>query len=182
MTVRRAHVLPDGILRLDDWLPYQCSVITNRVSSMLARMYHEEFGIGVAEWRLLANLGSFSPMSAKELSETTAMDQVSVTRALTLLVNKKLVSRRVDGKDRRKVVLRLTKAGSDAYERVMPLAQAIERELTSPLLPEELDTVHAAMKILVARANTAMDEARDWRELVPDQDARPATPTSTSAD
>lgn len=167
MPRKSANVLPDGILRLDDWLPYQCSVITNRVSSMLARMYSEEFGIGVMEWRLLANLGSFSPMSAKELSESTAMDQVSVTRALTSLVEKKLVSRRVDGKDRRKVVLRLTKAGADAYERVMPLAQAIEQELTSALTPQELDTVHAAMQVLVNRANTALDSARDWRELVP---------------
>jgi DNA-binding MarR family transcriptional regulator len=166
MTVDRAHVLPDGILRLDDWLPYQCSVITNRVSSMLARMYQEEFGIGVLEWRLLANLGSFSPMSAKELSETTAMDQVSVTRALTLLVGKKLVSRRVDSKDRRKVVLRLTATGAAAYERVMPLAQAIERELMSALTTLESDTVHAALRILVTRANAVLDESRDWRELV----------------
>ncbi|MET4579795.1 MarR family winged helix-turn-helix transcriptional regulator [Ottowia thiooxydans] len=166
MTLSRNHVLPDGILRLDDWLPYQCSVITNRVSSMLARMYFEEFGIGVAEWRLVANLGSFSPMSAKQLSETTAMDQVSVTRALNLLVEKKLVSRRVDGKDRRKVVLRLTKSGIEAYGRVVPLAQAIERELTSTLTPEELETVHSAMKILVVRANVALDNNRDWRELL----------------
>ena len=83
MPSQSTHVLPDGILRLDDWLPFQCSVITNRVSSMLARMYSEEFGIGVVEWRLMANLGSFSPMSAKDLSASTAMDQVSVTRALT---------------------------------------------------------------------------------------------------
>lgn len=169
MTARRANVLPNGILRLDDWLPYQCSVVTNRVSSMLARMYHEEFGIGVVEWRLLANLGSFSPMSAKELSETTAMDQVSVTRALSSLVSKKLVSRRVDGKDRRKVVLRLTKDGAAAYERVMPLAQAIERELVSEMTPQEIDALHSAMKALVHRANTALDAARDWRELVPEQ-------------
>ncbi len=167
MPSQSTHVLPDGILRLDDWLPFQCSVITNRVSSMLARMYSEEFGIGVVEWRLMANLGSFSPMSAKDLSASTAMDQVSVTRALTSLVDKKLVSRKVDGKDRRKVVLRLTKAGTDAYERVMPLAQAIERELTSALSPQDLATVHAAMQVLVARANTALDSARDWRELLP---------------
>lgn len=169
MKVRHANVLPNGILRLDDWLPYQCSVITNRVSSMLARMYHEEFGIGVVEWRLLANLGSFSPMSAKELSETTAMDQVSVTRALSSLVGKKLVSRRVDGKDRRRVILRLTKDGAAAYRRVMPLAQAIEHELISEMKPQEIDALHAAMRVLVDRANTALDGERDWRELIPEQ-------------
>lgn len=142
---------------------------------MLARMYDEEFGIGVVEWRLLANLGSFSPMSAKDLSETTAMDAVSVTRALSLLVNKKLVSRRVDGKDRRKVVLRLTKAGLEAYERVTPLAQAIEHELVSALTPGEIDTLHAAMKVLASRANSVLDSKRDWRDLI-------SAPTSSPSD
>lgn len=164
---RDSSVQPDGILRLNDWLPYQCSVITNRVSTMLARMYSEELGLGVVEWRVLANLGAFSPMSATELSETTAMDKVSVTRALNLLVGKRLVSRKVDAKDRRKVVLRLSKAGEAAYERVMPLARAIEAELVGALTSEELQVVQAAMQILVRRANESLGESRDWRDLLP---------------
>ncbi|HEY0233369.1 MAG TPA: MarR family winged helix-turn-helix transcriptional regulator, partial [Dokdonella sp.] len=113
----------EGIQELDHWLPYQCSIITNRVSSMLKRMYADELGIGVTEWRLLANLAAHAPLSAKELAGHTAMDQVAITRAIAILVKKKLVTRREDAVDRRKVVLRLSKSGATAYESVSPLAR-----------------------------------------------------------
>lgn len=170
-TVKResAHVQRDGILRLDDWLPYQCSIITNRVSAILKRMYAEKIGIGVSEWRLLANLAAHAPLSSKELAEHTAMDQVAVTRAVSLLVKKRLVSRRGDSVDRRRVVLRLSATGKDAYDAVAPLARAIEEELTSHIPAKQLAELRSMMEELVKSANTALHDDRDWRQFVADK-------------
>ncbi|WP_158285517.1 MarR family winged helix-turn-helix transcriptional regulator [Azospirillum sp. TSA6c] len=159
-------VLEDGIFRLDDWLPYQTSFITNRVSGMLARMYGEEFGLSVTGWRIVAVLGSHAPLSAKELAEWTAMDQVGVTRAVALLVGLGLVVRRGDSKDRRRVILRLSKKGAEAYARVVPLARAIEKELVAALHPEEVTQLRRIMEALVQRAAYSLSEQRDWREVV----------------
>lgn len=160
------HVLPDGMFRLEDWIPFQCSVITNRVSATLARMYMEEFGLTVVEWRIVAVLGSHPPMSAKVLAESTAMDQVSITRAVASLVKKRLVSRRTDSEDRRRVVLRLSKSGLEAYGRVVPLARAIEVALVSSLSRSTLAELRAALEKVVERANQVLSEAADWRELM----------------
>ena len=155
----------EGIQELDHWLPYQCSIVTNRVSAMLRRMYADELGIGVTEWRLLANLAAHAPLSAKELAGHTAMDQVAITRAVSVLVKKKLVTRREDAVDRRKVVLRLSKSGVAAYESVSPLAHAIEAELTSRISAEQLAQLRGLLATLVETANEHLGDDRDWREL-----------------
>lgn len=161
----RSSVLPDGMLRLNDWIPYQCSVITNRVSAILAQMYSETLGIGVVEWRLLANLGSFEPLSAKELAAYTAMDAVNVTRGVAALVRKGLVSRGTDASDRRKAVLALTPKGRAALRKVAPLARSIEYELTAGLEPAELDRLHALLNRVAERARERLGDERDWRSF-----------------
>src|SRR3546814_19010358 len=84
------------------------------------------FGISVVDWRIIAILGTHSPLSAKALAELTAMDQVSVSRAIDQLTNKKLVLRGVDTADRRRLALKLSKNGMDIYNQVLPLLYAFE--------------------------------------------------------
>jgi hypothetical protein len=67
----------DAPLDLERWLPYQGSVVSNRVSACLASMYRERFGLTVPGWRVMAVLARYQPLSAKELAHRTAMDQVS---------------------------------------------------------------------------------------------------------
>ena len=46
---------PDhAVLELDRFLPYRLSVLSNRISQDIARVYGERFGLNVTEWRLLA--------------------------------------------------------------------------------------------------------------------------------
>ena len=47
--------------------------------------------------RVIAILSHQAPLSAKDLTALTALDQVSISRALERLVNKGLVSRKEDG-------------------------------------------------------------------------------------
>jgi DNA-binding MarR family transcriptional regulator len=148
------------------WLPHQFSFIANRVSMMLARMYSERFGITVVGWRMIAVLGRHAPLSAKELADRTAMDQVSVTRALAQLLALGLVSRGTDPADRRKAVLRLTKQGKAAYDEVVPLAHAIGEALTEKLAAADRRVLRRTMNALVGRAAIILDEKRDWRTLV----------------
>jgi DNA-binding MarR family transcriptional regulator len=148
------------------WLPHQFSFIANRVSMMLARMYSERFGISVVGWRMIAVLGRHAPLSAKELADRTAMDQVSVTRALAQLLALGLVSRGTDPEDRRKAVLRLTRQGNAAYDEVVPLAHAIGEALTEKLDAADRKVLRRTMSSLVSRAAVILGEKRDWRSFV----------------
>ena len=48
---------------LESFLPYRLSVTTNRVSRAFAALYEQEFGISIPEWRAIAVLGAFAPLS-----------------------------------------------------------------------------------------------------------------------
>ena len=88
-------------LDLDAFMPYRLSVLTNRVSSAIARHYSERFGLSIPEWRVMAVLGETPGLSARDVAERTAMDKVQVSRAVqSLLAAKRLTRGRPEGRPR----------------------------------------------------------------------------------
>jgi DNA-binding MarR family transcriptional regulator len=118
---------------LDDFLPYRLSVTMNRVSRAFARRYAAEFGLSIAEWRVLAVLGSFQPLSSNGIVEKTQMDKAKVSRAVASLLAGGLLKRRVDAADQRLLELTFTARGRRVYEAIVPRARALEAELTTGL-------------------------------------------------
>ena len=138
------------MLELEGFLPYRLSVLSNTVSGAIADAYSERFGLSIPEWRVLAVLGQFSDISAKQVTERTAMDKVRVSRAVALLVKKGHIDRRTHPQDRRYSILRHSVAGRAIYERIVPLARAYERKLLETLTVgerESLDRLLAKLKI-----------------------------------
>lgn len=131
MTEHAAHA--HVVLELEHFLPYRLSVLSNRISQEIARLYAERFALNVTEWRLLAVLGRYPDLSATELAERTAMDKVAVSRAVASLVAEGRLIRKVDGDDRRRARLRLSAEGYRIYDEVAPLALAYEQKLLRDL-------------------------------------------------
>ncbi|MEO8742644.1 MAG: MarR family winged helix-turn-helix transcriptional regulator [Lysobacteraceae bacterium] len=138
-------------LELDRFLPYRLSVLSNRISQDIARLYAERFALSVTEWRVLAVLGRYPDLSANAVAERTAMDKVAVSRAVASLIRDGRLKRRMHGEDRRRSVLALSAKGYRIYDEVAPLALQFERELLSRLDTDEqqaltriLDRIEAA--------------------------------------
>ncbi|MEJ2119394.1 MAG: MarR family winged helix-turn-helix transcriptional regulator [Alphaproteobacteria bacterium] len=155
-----------GAFDLERFLPHQLSVITNRVSATLERMYSSRFGITVTGWRIMAALGAKAPLSSRELSAEVAMDAVTICRAVDQLVGMGYVSRRTDRKDRRRHQLRLTAKGRKVYDEVVPLAQGIERAILASLAPEDRERLTQIMQTLAARSAHILSEERDWQDFL----------------
>jgi DNA-binding MarR family transcriptional regulator len=146
-----ASRMPDhAVLELDRFLPYRLSVLSNRVSQDIARLYAERFGLGITQWRILAVLGRYPDLSATEVAERTAMDKVAVSRAVASLLEAGLLRRRAHGVDRRKSVLELSARGYRIYDEVAPLALAFEQRLLAGLAPDERRTLLALLDKLDA--------------------------------
>lgn len=146
-------------LDLEHFLPYRLSVLSNRVSSAIAREYSERFDLGVTEWRVLAVLGRYPDLSANEVAQRTAMDKVAVSRAVAGLVSAGRLLRETDGDDRRRSVLRLSEAGYRVHDEVAPLALAFDRRV--------LDGMDASERALLFRLLDRLDELELQAEAAP---------------
>lgn len=124
-------------LDLEHFLPYRLSVLSNRISADIAQFYQRRFGLAVTEWRAMAVLGRFPGISAMEVADKTAMDKVAVSRAVNGLLERGLLEREFQENDRRRSMLRLSPAGRQVFEQIVPLALQLEASLLANLAADE---------------------------------------------
>lgn len=146
--------IADNLLKLEEFLPYRLSVLSNTVSSAIAGAYAGRFGLSVPEWRVLAILGRFPGLSAGEVAERGAMDKVAVSRAVSRLLEAGRIKRRFADADRRRSILELSAKGRTVYEKITPLARHYERALLDGLTQGERRRFDAVLDKLLHRAHT----------------------------
>lgn len=142
------------ITRLADFLPYLLSVASNAVSTRVAEVYRREFGLRIAEWRVMAVLGDAGARTQRELTAATLMDKVAVNRACKALEDRGLAARTANERDGRSHHLELTDEGRAMHGRIMPLALDMERQLFEGFSAEE----RATFRTLLARVRAAAGE------------------------
>jgi DNA-binding MarR family transcriptional regulator len=139
-------------LKLDDFVPYRLSVLTNTVSTAIAGAYADRFGLSIPEWRVMAVLALEPGLSAAEVAERTAMDKVAVSRAVSHLLRTKRVVRAFADADRRRSVLRLSAEGEGVYRRVVPFALRYEERLLADLTDAQREQLKQLLDHLHERA------------------------------
>ena len=125
------------MLKLDDFLPYRLSVLSNQVSQGIAKTYATAYDLSVTEWRILAILGLHDGLSATEVAERSAMDKVAISRAVKRLIASHRLARKMDKQDGRARTLWLTAEGRRVYEAIAPAAMAYEKGLKAVLTTKE---------------------------------------------
>ena len=123
----------EGAGQLSGFLPYQLSIASNAVSTLIAERYRKRFNLKIPEWRVMAVLGDArergAALTQRALTDATLMDKVAVNRACKVLEERGLLKRAPNAEDGRSHLLELTRDGVSIHEEVMPLALATEREL-----------------------------------------------------
>ena len=143
--------LPESPLRLDSYLPYRLSVASDAVSRLIARAYEDRFGLTIPQWRLVCVLAEDGPRAQTAIVARTAMDKVTVARAVQGLLRRHLVARVAQEQEGRANRLGLTPEGQRLHADIAPLALAYEAALLAGLEPQEV----RVLKRLLGRLETA---------------------------
>jgi DNA-binding MarR family transcriptional regulator len=143
---------PAQALELENFLPYRLSVLAQLVSQSLHDLYAGPFDLSVTQWRVMAALGRFAPLTASDVAQRTVMDKVAVSRAVAALMTRGLVERATDRQDRRRATLRLSARGRALHARIVPLALEYEARLCQALSEEERRSFDALSDRLFACA------------------------------
>ena len=125
------------LLDLEQFLPFRLSVLSNRISANIARLYGERYGLAIPEWRVITILALYPGSSASEVSDHSAMDKVAVSRAVARLLERGFIRRETHGDDRRRSVLALSEQGYGVYDQVAPMTLECERQLLTHLDADE---------------------------------------------
>jgi DNA-binding MarR family transcriptional regulator len=120
----RAVLGPIG--RLDDFIPYKLSVVANRVSQSVGKLFEAEFNIQMPEWRILMALYAYGSLVFNEVVDRTSMDKARVSRAQRRLADLGMIVTTDDPADKRKLILALTPRGRKMCTDILP--KAAERE------------------------------------------------------
>lgn len=139
-------------LELEKFLPYRLSVLAQLVSESLHDLYAGPFELSVTQWRVMAALGRFAPLTASDVGQRIVMDKVAVSRAVASLMKRGLVERATDLDDRRRASLRLTEKGRTVHAQIVPLALKYEADLYQSLSAEERQALNSLCDRLFAHA------------------------------
>ncbi len=151
---------------LESRLSYRCSMITARIARFLSPMWHDRYGLSVESWRILAVIGRYEPISAKEVATRSSSDAYHISRSVERLVRNGLVARNVDRKDRRRIRLQLTPAGRSAHTTIVRALTNVESELLVGLAPKERDLLTKALAIIDERALALIASGLSWKDFL----------------
>lgn len=118
---------------LSTFLPYRLSVAASRTSREFSALYRERFGIGIAEWRVVAHLSQADAVSVREIHSRVEMDKSRVSRAAGRLEAQGYITKRASAVDRRLVELSLTDKGREMMAEIAPMAARYDRILVERL-------------------------------------------------
>jgi DNA-binding MarR family transcriptional regulator len=128
------------ISRLDlfKFVPFRLNRLAAEVSSALSVEYQDRYGLDIPEWRVLATLGfRKDACSAQYIAQCTRTHKSTISRAVTSLMQRKLVERAENADDRREFRLHMTAKGKALYEELIPQLLRREQEILSCLSVQE---------------------------------------------
>lgn len=157
--------IPAEPLALSRFLPFRLNVLAHVVAGGLDRIYTERFGFGIPEWRLIATLGEFGPMTARDIGAHSQMHKTKVSRAVATLEDRGLLVRRPNERDRREAFLSLTEKGASTYALIVPTALEYSQQLTAGLPEADLGAFERIIAHLMERAG--IDSADHLHDLDP---------------
>jgi DNA-binding MarR family transcriptional regulator len=136
-------------------------VLANLLKRGAILRYKRLAGLSSVEFGLVASLGRRPPMSVARLAEAVGIDKAQISRALAGLVSRKLVSRAVNPRDNREVLVGLTRTGLVAHEAIVAGALERNQRLVEQLGKDEVAMLLGYIDRLTDTAAKMLDAEKD---------------------
>jgi DNA-binding MarR family transcriptional regulator len=118
---------------------YRFSLISRALGQQMLLHVEREFGLSLAEYRILTVLEDAESPSVKEIALKSQIDKAQVTRCMATLQQKGLVTQTDDVRDRRLRSITLTKAGRSLLTAMLPFNKERNERLERSITKSELD-------------------------------------------
>lgn len=143
--------------RVDEFVTHKIHLLAKLADRGAAQIYGPRYGLSLREWRVLAVIGCFAPLSLGRVAELANLDRGHGSRAVDSLVARGYVSRTQSAADRRGWTVELTAEGRTCFDAVYPEGVERNRRLIACLSADEYRCLIGALDRMteVARAMNA---------------------------
>jgi DNA-binding MarR family transcriptional regulator len=124
------------------------AIRTYRIYSQ-KKLRENGFKITVDQWLIIKVLMENPGISQQNIAEKAFKDNASVTRIIDLLVKSKYLDRKVNPKDRRTSILKVTPDGEDIINKVQDLVLQNRKMAQIGITIEELENLNATLKKII---------------------------------
>jgi DNA-binding MarR family transcriptional regulator len=160
-----AGVVVKHPVNLRRYLPYRIHLLATKIASAPTVTLDNGVVIRARDWRVIACLGSFGPLTNREIADVVGMDAASITRAVQYLVESGLVATQASKIDRRRQLISLTKDGAAAHDFIAPTRSHFVSSIEVFLSENERDTLfHLLDKIEEGFEKTQSNDDDEWSE------------------
>ncbi len=135
--------------KVEENLDYIISRTVQILKNSLYREFKDKnYNITTEQWSVLAKLNEEDGVYQKQLGDYLFKDKPTITRILDVMEKKNLIIRISDEKDRRKTKVYLTQTGKDVVERLIPVVEDFQKNLTKNISEEETENLTQILKKL----------------------------------
>lgn len=124
------------------------AIRTYRIYSQ-KKLRENGFKITVDQWLVIKVLMENPGISQQSIAEKAFKDNASITRIIELLVKSKYLDRKVNPKDRRTSILKVTAAGEDIINKVQDLVLQNRKIAQTGITLEELENLNSTLKKII---------------------------------
>ena len=124
------------------------AIRTYRIYSQ-KKLRENGFKITVDQWLVIKVLLENPGISQQNLAEKAFKDNASITRIIELLVKSKYLDRKVNPKDRRTSILKVTPDGEDIINKVQDLVLQNRKIAQTGVTLEELENLNVTLKKII---------------------------------
>jgi DNA-binding MarR family transcriptional regulator len=133
-------------LDLEDYIPYLinrvgAALVANFTTHTLAR--HD---LSIAMWRVLVALSANGEQRQVDIAAMTSIDVSTLSRLVTRLVRRGLVTRKRSKSNSREVVVQLSLKGRELVEALIPVARALEATAVAGVTRRDLALVKRSLR------------------------------------
>jgi DNA-binding MarR family transcriptional regulator len=132
----------------DDAVLQRLLLLAKMIDRLTSRQLQVEFGMSVAQWRVLAFVCLSGPATAAFIGDAAEVDQAEISRAVKVLVERQLVSREFQPGNRKRLIIAPTHEGLGLYQLVREKRQAYFKRMTRSLTESQATQLNRCLCII----------------------------------
>lgn len=137
---------------LTSFVTFRLSRTQNKLNAQAAHFLKTKSDLSLVEWRIIQLLRLYKGATMSKLATEVQIDKGQLSRKITAMIGKGLVTSEQDTEDHRKHRIHLTPKAHELSAQLMPIMQKRQELLVAGVTPDELETFFKVLAVIDTRA------------------------------